>query len=182
MPKSHNFSSSAGKLKLNIYDRKKFSIAIVSHVSYIHIKRAKMLFVNLYSLYLLKNSTHTHIYLWIIEEANLNFLTMFFNPILSSTFLLVCVVLTHSLGSPLRIKIILVFPLLPGWNENYDEWSLIKKTAMNTWLLWSLIIVNNSINKHEKCRSRKYQVWNRIQLIIIMSFAYDVKKIIPWNA
>ena len=141
-----------------------------------------MLVVNLFSLYLLKNCTHTHIYLWIIEETNLNFLTMFFNPILSSTFLLVCVVLTHSLGSPLRIKIILVFPLLPGWNENYDEWSLIKKTAMNTWLLWSLIIVNNSIKKDYNDRSCKYHKWNRIQLIIIMPFAYDVKKFILRNA
>ena len=133
-----------------------------------------MLLVNLFSLYLLKNSTHTHINLWIKEEANLNFLTMFFNLILS-TFLLVCVVLTL-IGSSLRILAgVNVIPLLPGWNENYDEWSLIKKTAMNTWLLWSLIIVNNSKRKHEKDRSCEYHVWNWNQLIIIMSFAYDVK-------
>ena len=55
-----------------------------------------------------------------------------------------------------------------------DHWS--RKTAMNTCLIWSLIIVNNSMNKHEKDRSCKYHVWNRNQLIIIMSFAYDVKK------
>ena len=134
-----------------------------------------MLLVNLCSLYLLKNSTHTHIYLWIIEEVNLNFLTMFFKPILSSTFLVGYVVLT-------LIGLILVVSLLPGWNENYDEWSLIKKTAMNTWLLWSLIIVNNSIKKDYNDRSCKYHKWNRIQLIIIMPFAYDVKKIILWNA
>ena len=140
-----------------------------------------MLLVNLFSLYLLKNSTHTHIYLWIIEEANLNFLTMFFNLILS-TFLLVCVVLTL-IGSSLRILAgVNVIPLLPGWNENYDEWSLIKKTAMNTWLFWSLIIVNNSIKKDYNDRSCKYRKWNRIQLIIIMPFAYDVKKFILWNA
>ena len=143
-----------------------------------------MLLVNLCSLYLLKNSTHTHIYLWIIEEANLNFLTMFFNPILSSMFLLACVVLTlikSILRNIRRIKI-WFFPLLPGWNENYDEWSLIKKTAMNTWLFWSLIIVNNSIKKDYNDRSCKYHKWNRIQLIIIMPFAYDVKKFILWNA
>ena len=134
-----------------------------------------MLLVNLFSLYLLKNSTHTHIYLWIIEEANLNFLPMFFNPILSSMFLVGYVVLT-------LIGFILVIPLLPGWNENYDEWSLIKKTAMNTWLFWSLIIVNNSIKKDYNDRSCKYHKWNRIQLIIIMPFAYDVKKFILWNA
>ena len=143
-----------------------------------------MLFVNLYSLYLLKNSTHTHIYLWIIEEANLNFLTMFFNPILSSMFLVGYVVLTiiESRLRIIRIRIILVFPLLPGWNENYDEWSLIKKTAMNTWLFWSLIIVNNSIKKDYNVRSCKYHILNWIQLIIIMPFAYDVNKFILWNA
>ena len=134
-----------------------------------------MLLVNLCSLYLLKNSTHTYIYLWIIEEANLNFLPMFFNPILSSTFLVGYVVLT-------LVGFILVIPLLPGWNENYDEWSLIKKTAMNTWLLWSLIIVNNSIKKDYNVRSCKYHILNWIQLIIIMPFAYDVNKFILWNA